>query len=357
MLALTLLLSISPAVPPDLCQRALAVAPQRHCAAARHGVVLAETDAEAARLAGYLVAGETRFTRHFDRPIGPYVVAAAPPVLDAAPLTAAGFDHVLTWPTGAAFRQATRRGIEQAARSFAASQNMDPDQTRQVVENALSRAPDDTALAAIDSGMMPHELGHLLFTATFWPDARPEAGERPKHYGGPGPDWLDEAAAIVMEDQATADQRRAQFAELMRGETVASIGPLDARPILTDLPGLLERPHPGMARLNDPTAPRPPMTGIPGSGAQVGVTYTPAGPTGRGPRPGALDTVFYVQIRRFVDYLIERSGQPTILAEIAGAIASGETMETWLQKAGSAHGLPPSVAALDDDWRRSIEAA
>ncbi|MDP3406514.1 MAG: hypothetical protein Q8S03_17615 [Brevundimonas sp.] len=331
--------------------------PERRCAAAPHGVVLAETDAEAARLAGYLVAGETRFTRHFDRPIGPYVVVAAPPVVDAAPLTAAGFDHALTWPAGEAFREATRRGIEQATRSFAASQNMDPVQTRQVVDNALSRAPDDRALAAIDSAMMPHELGHLLFTAAFWPDDRTEGGARPKHYGGPGPDWLDEAAAIVMEDEATTDQRRAQFAQLMKGETVASIGPLDARPILTDLSGLLERPHPGLARLNDPAAPRPPMTGIPGSGAQVGVNFAPAGSAGSGPRPGALDTVFYIQVRRFVDYLIERSGQPTILAEIARAMASGETMETWLQEAGSAHGLPASVAALDDDWRRYIEAA
>ena len=94
------------------------------------------------------------------------------------------------------------------------------------------------------------------------------------------------------------------------------------------------------------------MTGAPGSAA-VGVTYVPAG---QGPRRGALDTVFYIHIRTFVDYLIERSGQPTILAEIATAMASGQSMETWLQEVGPAHGLPASVAAMDDDWRRFIEA-
>lgn len=350
MLALALLLATSAPSPADLCARAVAAVPERRCAAAPHGVVLAETDEEARRLAGYLVPAEERFAQHIGRDIAPYVIAAAPPALDAAPLKAAGFAHVLTWPTGRAFQEATRQGIERAARGFAASQNMSEAQTQQVVASAMSRAPDDQALAAIDAGMMPHELGHLLFTAAFWPEDRGAPGQRPNHYGGPGPDWLDEAAAIVMEDAPTADQRRRQFSALMKGETVAAIGPLDGRPILVDLAGLLSREHPGLARLNDPSA-MPPMQGGPG-GAAVGVTYTPAG---AGPRRGALDTVFYIQIRVFVDYLVAKSGRPAILAEIAEAMASGQAMDDWLRVAGAAHGLPASVAALDADWKTHIE--
>lgn len=347
---LTLALMFAAFTPAGLCGPALAAAPDRGCAVTPKGAVLAESEAEAQRLAGYLVPAEERFARHFGGEIAPYVVVAVPPTPDAAALKAAGFTHVLSWPSGQAFREATRRGIEQAARGFATSQNMSEAQTQQVIANAMSRTPDDRALAAIDAGMMPHELGHLLFTAAFWPDDRSAPGQRPKHYGGPGPDWLDEAAAIVMEDAPTAELRRTQFRDLMRGETVASIGPIDARPILTDLPGLLDKPHPGLARLQDPNF-RPPAPPVPG-GASVGVNYRPA--TG-GQRPDALDTVFYIQIRVFIDYLIETTGRPGVLADIARAAAAGRSMADWLAADGAALGLPASVEALNQGWRTYIE--
>jgi hypothetical protein len=337
MLALALLLT-STADP--LCARALSAAPDFNCADTGRGVALAASPEEAGRLAGYARAAEARFTAHFGRDIAPYVLISTPPVPQRAALYAAGFTHVLPWPAPRAFDEAARRGVEQGTRRFAASQNMTPTQTEEVVARALSQIPDARAQAALDAGMVPHELGHLWFTQAFWPE-RPETGaDAPRHYGGPGPDWLDEAAAVVLEDEATAAQRRDQFRAMMKGETVPAVGPVDGRAMLLDLPGLLAREHPGLARA---VAVAPEIA----TSGGVGVSFTPAG---AGPRPGVLERIFYIHTRAFSDYLIQRSGGPRILADIAQAVASGDSLETWLVRQGAAYGLPASIADLQKDW-------
>lgn len=340
MLALALLLAA--AAPDPLCARALSAAPALSCAVAGRGVALAGTAEEAQRLAGYARAAEARFAARFGRDIAPYAVLSTPPAPDRAALRAAGFAHVLPWPAPRAFDEAARRSVEQGTRRFAASQNMSPAQTEEVVARALSQIPDARAQAALDAGMVPHELGHLWFTAAFWPEQADTDPDAPRHYGGPGPDWLDEAAAVVLEDEPTGAQRRDQFRALMRDETVPAVGPVDGRAMLLDLPGLLAREHPGLARA---VAAAPEI--VSGSGG-VGVSFTPAG---AGARPAALERVFYIQTRVFADYLIQTSGRPTILADIAQALASGRSFEAWLASEGPAHGLPSSVAALQAAWR------
>lgn len=347
MLALVLLLtSTAPsAVPDPMCARALRVAPALSCAAADHGVVLASAQPEADRLATYARAGEIRFSTRFERDIAPYVVVSTPPLPDRAALNAAGFSHILPWPAPRAFDEAARRSVEQGARRFAASQNMSPAHTEEVVARALSQIPDAKAQAALDAGMVPHELGHLWFTAAFWPE-RPETDTKtdpgaPRHYGGPGPDWLDEAAAVILEDEPTAAQRRDHFRALMKGEAVPAVGPIEGRAVLLDLPGLLAREHPGLAR----AVAVAPELAIKGG---VGVSFTPAG---AGPRPAALERVFYIQTRVFADYLIRTSDRPAILAVIAQAMANGRSFEDWLASDGAAHGLPSTLSALNDGWR------
>ena len=341
MLALALLLT-SAAVDP-LCARALRAAPELGCAVAGRGVALASTPDEAERLAGYARAGEARFTARFGRDIAPYVVFSTPPAPDRAALTGAGFAHILPWPAPRTFDEAARRSVEQGTRRFAASQNMSPAQTEQVVARALAQIPDAKAQAALDAGMVPHELGHLWFTHAFWPE-RPETdADAAPHYGGPGPDWLDEAAAVVLEDDATAALRRDQFRALIKGETVPAVGPIDGRAILLDLVGLLSREHPGLARA---VAAAPDVVASSG-GVGVGVSFTPAG---AGPRPAALERLFYIQTRVFADYLIQTSGRPTILADIAEGLANGGRFDAWLANEGAAHGLPPSAAALQKSW-------
>lgn len=339
MLALALLLTSTAADP--MCARALRVAPDLSCAEAGRGVALASNATEAERLAGYARAGEARFTAQFGRDIAPYVVISTPPIPNRAALSAAGFAHLLPWPAPRAFDEAARRGVEQGARRFAASQNMSPAQIEEVVARALSQIPDAKAQAALDAGMVPHELGHLWFTNAFWPDQPKTDADAARHYGGPGPDWLDEAAAVVLEDETTAAQRRDQFRALMKSEVVPAIGPVDGAAMLLDLPGLLSREHPGLARA---VAIAPEVAASGG----VGVSFTPAG---AGPRPAALERVFYIQARVFADYLIQTSGRPTILADIAQAESEGGDFEAWLAEKGPDHSLPASISALQDDWK------
>lgn len=215
-------------------------------------------------------------------------------------------------------------------------------QTEEVVARAMSQIPDATAQAALDAGMVPHELGHLWFTAAFWPGRPSTDADAPRHYGGPGPDWLDEAAAVVLEDEATAAMRRDQFRALMKGETLPAIGALHGRALLLDLQGLLSREHPGLARAVK-VAPE-----VAASGG-IGVSFTPAA---AGPRLAALERIFYIQNRVFADYLIQTSGRTAILADIAQAVADGESFEAWLSDKGADYGLPASIIDLQHDWEQ-----
>lgn len=344
MLVLTLLLTTAAAAQEPLCPRALTAAPGAVCAETGHGAVLADTVEEAERLAGYLRTGESRFRDHFAAEIAPYAVTSTSQPLADGALTAAGFTHVLPWPNAAQFEAATRKGIEQATRRFAESQGMSKEQADAMVERAVAQAPTGLTRPALDSAMVPHEMGHLWFTDAFWPEAAAGSPTQ-RHYGGPGPDWLDEAAAVMMEDEANAATRRTQFKALLRGETVPGVGAAD-RTMLLDLAGLFARTHPAITQGMTPPPPADMKAGSGGVG--VGVVFTPAGANGGGPVNPA--GIFYIQARVVSDYLIQASGRTTILADIARAATRGVRVEDWLAQEGVATGLPPTLTALQAGW-------
>lgn len=346
-LAAILALQALPADPADRCRAVQAVAPGfPACAATPRGAVLAESRADAERMADYARGAEARFEAAFGRPVTPYALldTSAPAPIEA--LRAAGFRNVLRWPTAAQFDAATRAGFERATRQFAASQNMSPGEADAMVARALAQREARTGAGqtGVYEAMIPHELGHLWFTEAYWPDAAPPAGAgQPSHYGGPGPDWLDETAAVILEDDQNAGRRRDQFARLLRGETLPSMGRAVPREQVLDLRLFLSREHPALAGGMGP----PPMAPAGGS-MGVAVTFTPAGSANGRP---ADATLFYLQARRFADYLIETSGRADIMAAIARFIAAGGSMEGWLRSEGARYGLPASLDALDAAWR------
>jgi hypothetical protein len=342
MLPLVFLLTVGAAVQDPGCARALAVAPSAVCVDAGRGVALADTSEEAERLAGFARGGETRFAAHFGQSIAPYAVTSTSQPISQSALNGAGFAHVLPWPNARAIEQATRQGIEQATRRFAQAQGMSAAQTDELVARAIAQAPTGLARAGLESALLPHELGHLWFSAAFWPDAAIMPTNQ-RHYGGPGPDWLDEAAAVLMEDDASTTMRRSQFRALLRGEDVPGVGVAE-RSLLLDLAGLFAREHPAITQ--GVTAPPNMTSASPGIG--VGVVFTPAGPGGSA--PARTIGVFYVQARVVSDYLIQKSGRPNIVADIARAFANGRTFEAWLRSEGAAAGLPSTMAALQADW-------
>lgn len=324
-----------------LCQRALAAAPAYYvCTETPHGMALAMDRANADALARHASAGEARFQTYFARDIAPYAVTSSPTPLDRGALETAGFVHVLPWPDPEAFDRARRQGIETAARQFASSQGLGAAQADQMVARALANGGAEGGKAALDAGMLPHELGHLWFTQAFWPRAG-QGDEGVSHYGGPGPDWLDELAAILLEDAPTTDRRRAQMQQLLRGEVVPTIGPVAGRDTLLDLKGFLSRAHPALARVQM-TPPNLP------AGGGVALVYTPAGSA---PSAAAQERLFYIQARGFADFLIDKTGRATVFADIAQALAGGRTFEAWLSTDGAALGLPDTIDGLDRLWR------
>jgi hypothetical protein len=352
--ALTAILSLqaAPADPAGRCRAVQAVAPGfPACAATPHGAVLAESRADAERMADYARGAEARFEAAFGRPVTAYVLLDTSTPAPTQALRAAGFRNVLRWPTAAQFDAATRAGFERATRQFAASRNMSPGETDAMVARALAQREARTGAGqtGVYEAMIPHELGHLWFTEAYWPNAAAPAGAgRPSHYGGPGPDWLDETAAVILEDEQSATRRRDQFARLLRGESLPSMGRAVPREQVLDLRLFLSREHPALAG-----GMGPPPTMPAGGSMGVAVTFTPAGAANGRP---ADATLFYLQARRFADYLIETSGRADILAAIARSIAAGGTMEGWLRSEGARHGLPASLDALDAAWRIWAEA-
>lgn len=340
-LVLAVLLQSPAGATSGLCLRALEAAPAYAvCAETPHGVALAMNQANADAMASHASAGETRFQAFFSRAIVPYAVTSSPPAPAHAALEAAGFEHVLAWPDPEAFDQARRQGIEVAARQFAATQGLGAVQADQMVARALANAGAEGGKAALDAGMLPHELGHLWFTNAFWPAAG-QGEDGVSHYGGPGPDWLDELAAVLLEDAPTTNRRRDQMNALLKGEVVPAIGPVAARETLLDLKGFLSRAHPALARvqMNPPNLP---------AGAGITLVYTPAG---SGPSAVVQERLFYIQARGFADFLIEKTGRATVFADIAQALADGRTFEGWLSTDGAALGLPGTVDGLDRLWR------
>ena len=327
----------------DLCAQAFAAAPGKHCIANPHGVVLAPEPAEAERMAAAVREGEVRFVRYFGRPPPRYAIVQDSRPEELRALNAAGFVRTLPWLTPAQFEAAGLESVRRGAQAQAAAQGLGAEQVAAVVQQAEARWRTQNtreAQLARDAGALPHEIGHGWYVQLYWPGT---AMDRPGHYGGPGPDWLDETAAILMESDAFAADRRRQFEQVYRG---TGAGPaLGGIPVdeLIDLRRFLTRDHPGRALQEGRRAPA-------GSGPQIRVL---TGEEARSAARGAA--LFYLQGRMFADFLIDRTGDPTIFADIGAAFGRGRTIDQWLAERGPAFRLPATLDGLDAAWRTWLQ--
>ena len=329
---------------PDLCAAALAAAPGKACVANPNGVVLAPERAEAERMAAAVREGEARFARHFGSapPLYAIVQDSRPEQMRA--LSAAGFIRTLPWLTPAQFESAALESVRRGAQGQAAAAGLSGEPLAAVVAQAEARwRANNTREAQIarDAGALPHEIGHGWYVQLYWPGTPLDRGS---HYGGPGPDWLDETAAILMESDTFAADRRRQFEQVYRGTGggVALAGIPVAE--LIDLGRFLSREHPGRVLQQGRQAPA-------AAGPQIRVL---TGDEARSAARGAA--LFYLQGRVFADYLIERTGDPAVFAAIGAAFGQGRTMAEWLAEQGAAHRLPATIEALDADWRAWLQA-
>jgi hypothetical protein len=183
-------------------------------------------------------------------------------------------------------------------------------------------------------GVVSHELGHTWYKEAFWRDS----GVATDGYGSPAPDWLDETAAVVTEGEALSDSRRTLF---LRGWSAVAPGDRSAPAAIGDLTHFLQRRHPSQTR--DPA----PRHSTADGSATVTVTV----------RSGSNATEsYYNQVRVFADYLIVRTGDAAVFAEISRALAGGSDFAAWLGSQTRYSSLPRTVPDLQSDWASWIDA-
>jgi hypothetical protein len=331
--------ALAQAAPPG-CEAIAPLFPDASCVANAYGVAVAPSATDASTLLAAAEPGRIEFERAFALSAARYAIILAGADGIAATTEAAvqkaGFGATLVWLSPEAkiaqAEASVRRIVDERLKAAGMG-----DQEREVaVASAVAQARQQLASrnSAIDTTAVPHELGHKWFARAFWPKA-PEIVE--DQYGGPGPDWLDELAAVILEPAESKASRRAEY---WRRYTAAKTNAADSGPgAFLDIQSFLTARHP--------------MTAV---AAEIGRSHAAAGTTGFRIITGteatatAADSVsFYLKSLMLSDYLVDRSSNPAIVGVIARALASGRSFEAWLAHDGAAHGLPQSQSALAAD--------
>jgi len=309
--------------PPDCAAVRAALPEAGTCVEAASGIVIAADPETAASMLAGATTGAQRFRDAFGREPSRHAVftfddPGAVPATSAA-LRALGFVTVLHLPSD----ELRQRQLAEAMRRAQAAGGV-----VQLPAGARRSPPGGGGGIGEPRGgnTVPHELGHLWYANAFWPE--PAAASTPgvRRYGSAAPDWLDEAAAMLMEDEAGVESYRRRVAD------GRSPDPQIAGSIPPEIPlsTLTRMDHPTLASLPPPGA---------GAGSGPVVLTVPLQPS-----------LFYAQVRVFTDYLIARSGDPRILAVISEGLRDDPSFADWLAGEGGRHGLPTSLDAMQDDW-------
>jgi hypothetical protein len=323
----------------ELCDAATQAAPGLACAEAPLGVALSRDPLRAQSLAGLGRGGETRFRRHFGLDPARYAIVEFddPALLGGhiRALNAGGFKRTLPWFAPTAYLAAISAAAVSQARAEGEAADLAPERIEALAAEAAARARavfTPFEIADDEAGVVPHEVGHGWYTEAFWPGITLDTDG---HYGGPGADWMDETAAVLVEGGDFPDNRRRDFLEIYHGEAA------DMRGYLLDLAGFLNREHPGKAAVaQDAAKAESNATGAP----VVAVV-----PRGSGPEQDRF-SAYYPMARVFADYLIERTGDTAVFGSIGDSFARGETFDRWLANEGTRRGLAGTVPELQDAW-------
>ena len=315
------------------------------CASTDRGLVIAETSDRATALSELAEVGADRFKILFGRHPARYVIVERTlgglNETQQRALNDAGYSAVIPWLSPTGFRD---QMIASVRRTFDANASAMEESQRELAWQAalaqIGSAVSDKAAADREATTIPHELGHMWLTHAFWS----ASGNEPiYHYGGPGPDWLDELAAVVLEPVSTAVQRRNQFGKRYNGIQSATAADEAVPDALLDLKAYLSEAHPVGGNLQELNAR---MSGpVNTSGSTIRVL------TGAEAQRVAGDGIrFYLQSRLVADYILARCEEPAIMGTIAAALAENPDFEAWLAANGAKHGLPGSIAELEQDW-------
>jgi len=152
-----------------------------------------------------------------------------------------------------------------------------------------------------------HELGHLLFTKYLMLNKY-----TPGEYGSDAPDFIDEMAAIAFEDGYLSDRRRRVFfKEFENGQIFTSSGLLKVRRGMGSLPTLSKD---NVTEQNIDFWSEATQTVIEGK-------YHPG-----------KNELFYAQTRVMLDYLIHKTEEECVIADIGNTLVNGGTFKEWVNK-------------------------
>lgn len=348
--ACLLLTCAAPATAAGLCAKIPGSTKVRACAESEHGLVIADSTARAQELLDAAEAGAARFQRHFGRPASLFAVIETNDgqvdgvALDG--LKSSGFKAVLPWLSPAGYRSQIEASVRRAVEAQTA--NLPAEARESVLQQALAQVTGKSPVEGHETGAIAHELGHIWYIENFWPGREGRGG----HYGGPGPDWMDETAAVLMESDALAAGRVKQFAE--RYAKLRAGGMLAKAPdnALVDLPAFFASSHPGVAR-GEAMLKEIRKEG-PGAAPKNGVLIrASSGPEAEKFAESAIH--YYLQSTMAAEYLVARTGDLTVFARIGAAFARGETIEQWLANKEPKGKLPRDLKALQADWLDWLE--
>ena len=199
---------------------------------------------------------------------------------------------------------------------------------KQAMESLKAQLSSSEPALSLDkeSGVLAHELGHLWFMAQF-ADPSGEVGKK-YAYGGWAPDWLDESAAVLMENAVLRDSRREQLKVLGEAQ-------------LIELKTFLTMEHPLAQAVKDLVKDRQSHGGeqvVFLTGDEADKFLEESGQSDAGN--------FYLQVSGFVAFMIEQTGDKAIFAKIASHFSQGGDLSSWTETTAQFENL----AELESTW-------
>ncbi|MFK8016490.1 MAG: hypothetical protein AB8G17_13745 [Gammaproteobacteria bacterium] len=253
-------------------------------------------------------------------------------------LEAAGYPVTLPWITAADRARLQEQSVRQQVL----------EQTK-TLPKALQEAALAQALATVDgqdadaraneiqAGALAHELGHLWFMSAFQPPNG--VGETGHAYGGWAPDWLDETAAILLENATLTEQRRAHF---------FALGDADVIPLEQFLS--MEHPSAQAAKRTDGLLASLINDDEQGVSRAVVLTGQEAEEFLR-QSGGDVATNFYAQAQVFSDFLISMTNSTRVYSSLTTHLSAGGSLARWLAEQGRDWNLPRDTEQLGRRWR------
>ena len=307
--------------------------------------IILANEADAEFLMPYLQMARQRFeTLHgFEAPKAAIVFDD----IDHQDLSDAGYSVILPWFLPWQREARIRSAIEAGVRGQTAGLGLSEDRIQAMIAQGaaaagLSNDDDDGEPRDLVAGGAMHELGHLwLIHAYDWPTSSDDRN----FYGvETAPDWMDEVAAVLLENDGLTAGRRNHLRSVLNGEDRGEIVPLN-------IYFSIDHPLLNATSRRAETMRAAAEAGARGQQTQVLVLSGEEADEMLAGADGMDPTLFYSQSRGFIDYVGARSGGEQYFVDAALAVLDGQVFAEWHEANAARYSLPVAMDMLEADWR------